>query len=1268
MSTMFAANNQHLEYLTEQQAVEVFRDLLWAEATASGIPKNLINVPSAITVPDGGIDAEVQGVEAPSVQGIIKPGLTRYQIKTGSFSLSGDADIRKILFRETLHELKPRIRTCLDKGGTLVVVLFGSDNPDAKDDQVKNRIVEQLCTIDETYADASVEIWRQNQILSFLTRFPSLSLRVANRDNGTFQSHRSWARQDDMQRDFKIGDSQHGVVEQIQATIRDASSAVHVRVWGEPGIGKTRLALEATRVPDLQPLVVYCEAASSFRESPLMMELLKDDNSFSVILVIDECDSDSRSYLWNKFKHLSKRIKLITLDSEYDETTGDIVYLRAPSLERDQVVRILQDYDVPEDQARRWAELCDGSPRVAHVIGSNLKSNPDDLLRPPDTVDVWRRYIEGNDSPNSVAVEQRTTLLRHIALFKRFGYGKPVVDEAKAIAALVQEVDPNITWGRFQEIVADLRKRRILQGETTLYITPKLLHIRLWTEWWDIYGALFEEVILGRSLPGQLVNWLMEMFQYAAESPVSAKVVSQLLGPSGPLEKENLIKSESGANFFRHLSEADPRSALNFLRRTVGTWNHEQLLDFSTGRRQVVWALKDIAVWESLFNEASLLLLKLAEAENEEWISNNASGEFISLFAIGPGTVASTEASGQQRLAILQEILQSSSSGVQRLAIDACNVALESRHWSRLVGPEHQGIRPTATLWAPATYGELWDCYRQTWRMLVDTLQEFDSPNRVLAVEHLLSHIRGLSVVENLADMLIQDVREMTSKGYIDKKQLLATVIAVVQYERENLPGPILAKWQELQDELAGHDFASLMNRYVGMDLLEDWYDDDGNRIDTIQLKLEELAQLAVDNADLLRPELGWLVTDKAENGFRFGYELRKLDTASALLPDLLTAQRKANGDGTLFFLGGYFRAYREVDERGWEAELNRLCDAIDTRRWLPELAVRSGRLTDAIGRRILNLLESDVISPSHLRMFVFGAVIRDLSRDCFASWIEHLLATQEYRDVVVALDLYAAYFRESAVTERLPKSLTLRLLTHDLLFQPGTIADSAGIAHDWATIGKWFLRDFAEDSVVLGQMMVEHFGEEGTIAGGFQSEAQTVLNEIAARYPRPVWDTVKGVLGPPIDARAFHVGRWLRGNDLFNTGGFSAIELFPRDAVWEWVCTDVERRAPYLATLVPPRLVEENRRVCWARELLVRFGDREDVRGSLQSNFSTEGSTGPYSAHLRSKRDALLEIARNESEPNVLLWLEEYTGNLEVQMEHALIEEERSSYFSSQE
>ena len=55
MDTILSVGNQHLERLSPQEAVDFFRELLWAEATTLGIGKNLINVPSAITVAAGGV-------------------------------------------------------------------------------------------------------------------------------------------------------------------------------------------------------------------------------------------------------------------------------------------------------------------------------------------------------------------------------------------------------------------------------------------------------------------------------------------------------------------------------------------------------------------------------------------------------------------------------------------------------------------------------------------------------------------------------------------------------------------------------------------------------------------------------------------------------------------------------------------------------------------------------------------------------------------------------------------------------------------------------------------------------------------------------------------------------------------------------------------------------------------------------------------------------------------------------------------------------------
>ena len=114
---IFTLSTEDLGRLGSTEAVDAFRELLWAEATALSIAKNLIDVPGSITARDGGIDAKVEGVAVAVGQGIIKAGTTCYQIKAGEFRPTQPANIAKILCRPSPnnHELQPTVKTCLDR-------------------------------------------------------------------------------------------------------------------------------------------------------------------------------------------------------------------------------------------------------------------------------------------------------------------------------------------------------------------------------------------------------------------------------------------------------------------------------------------------------------------------------------------------------------------------------------------------------------------------------------------------------------------------------------------------------------------------------------------------------------------------------------------------------------------------------------------------------------------------------------------------------------------------------------------------------------------------------------------------------------------------------------------------------------------------------------------------------------------------------------------------------------------------------------------------
>lgn len=1254
---IFTVTNEDLGRLDPAEAVRFFRELLWAEARRLGIGLSQINVPSRINVPDGGVDATVNAEPSAAGSDIIKPGKNCYQIKSGkAFKPWRESVIGDELFGSrtpSRQNLGEGIRACLDVDGTYVLVCTGIDLVKPERDRALeylNEYLKEICG----YQNPRVEVWGQINLIGFLQRFPSLSLQVNGRSEAQFQTHQSWARNDDMSVEFVPGQAQNDLIAQIQNDLRRNDDTVHVRVLGEPGIGKTRLVFEATRdEEDLTPLVLYCTAAQ-FRDSVLMTELLRDDNQFASILVIDECDSDSRFDIWNKLIHRGARIKLVTISNDYETKAGGITYHDTPPLDNEQIRQIIQGYNmrIPDFQADRWAELCSGSPRVAHVIGWNLANNPDEMLKPPGTVDIWGRYVAGKDDPASQEVKQRQRVLRHLAIFKRFGFAgkRSVVDEAQSIAKKA-----GVSWIDFQEIVKGLRDRKILQGEFTLYITPKLLHINLWTEWWETYGWPFNLEEFTQDLTPKLVAWFYEMFQYAAESEAASRIVKDLLGPDGPFQDDEYLKTRLGSRFFSALTEADPKAALRCLMRTLGTWDKETLLQFTEGRRYVIWALEKIAVWRDLFADAARLILALGEAENEG-CSNNASGVFAGLFSPGYGPVAPTEAPPAERFPVLKKAIESDSKEQRALALRACREALKSESFSRIGSPEYQGLRKEPELWTPKTYGELWDSYRRVWQLLSDQLTRLPEDEREKAAAILLGHAGRLGKIPDLGNAVVGTVRTIAQEKYLGKKQVIEAISKTLFYAGKSMLPETRQRWEQLKAELVGSDFPSMMQRYVGMDLLVDQLDEDRNHVDQAQPQLENLADQVVENPSLLQPELHWLVTEEAKNGLRFGYELGKRDGGFSLLPMLLGAQREARESSDAYFLGGYFRTMFDTNVALWEQEIERLVGDSKLNVLIPLLTRYSSGMTDKIGLHLLKLAKSRIISISEFG--VLGTAIDSLSDEVFTAWIEFLLSSTDKSVVSIALDLYHRYyiFRNSAPT--LSRDLTSRLLSHRSLFEEsdGSPFNLMATGH-WSDITEAFLNLDPKKGLELAKLVLNHFGEEGSIFND-DPDICAVLTEITKRSPAEVWDHVSKLLENQNFSRTFALKRWLVDRESSEE---VALTLIPREKIWEWIDGEVDTRAWYFAhVFLPTTLSAEEWPNSMVREFLVLYGSRKDVRSTLISNYSTEVFWGPTSLHYEEKKQKLLGIKAGEDNEDVKRWIDEYVEELEARIEHAKIDEER--------
>ena len=992
-----------------------------------------------------------------------------------------------------------------------------------------------------------------------------------------------------------------------------------------------------------------------------MREILREDSQFSAIVVIDECDPSNSADFWDKLRHRGPRIKLVTIYNEHEVRAGGITYHDTPSLNDDQIRSIIQEHiPISNAEADRWGELCGGSPRVAHVIGENLVNHPEDLLKPPGTVAVWERYIAVGDDPNGEKTQHRRLVLQHLALFKRFGYERVLAKEAQAIAKKIEEANRDITSHEFENIIYELRERRVLQGESTLYITPKALQIWLWTQWWERHYRLFDLEDFTEGLDPKLVEWFYDMFVYAAESEAALEIVKKLLGPNGPFHNNEYLKTRLGSRFFIALTEADPKSALKCLMHTIGTWDKDALFQFTTGRRNIVWALEKIAMQRALFVDAARLLLALGEAENEGW-SNNASGVFAKLFSPGRGRVTPTEAAPAERLPVLKEAFESGSKERRLLALKACHEGLEFDHFSGMSGAEYQGLRKDADFWEPKTSGELFDAYRQVWQLLSEQLTCLPEDEREAATDVLLQHASRLARRPNLSDTVLDTIQMLSDQAYVDNRLLIKTVVEFLRRNGKDLPDDIRQRWESLRDELVGSDFHSMMQRYVGMNLPIDAFDENENYLEEGHPQIHTLAQQAVEEQHLLQSELPWLVTIDAKNGYAFGYQLGKKDDGFGMLPTFLEAQRNAGENTSAFFLGGYFRAVFEKDKAQWEEHLDALVEDTNLNVLIPDITYRSG-ITDRAGLRLLKLAEAGVIPISAFSSFYDNRVKDNLSDKVFNKWIRFLLSCSDNSAGPIALKLYYFYYDHNKQGPTLPCKLTFQLLVHPALFENlRSNQMNSMTGHFWPGIAKAFLNRYPEKGLAFVERIIPHFGKKGTIFGTFNTEVFSVLTELTKRHPEQVWKHVSKRL----EEYDFFLEKWLKAGDskksFSTTEEKGALTFIPREKIWEWIDGDVENRAWNFAyKLVPKTLSADEWPNSIVRAFLTRYGDREDVRRNLRANYGTDMWEGLRSLHYEAKRDKFLRIQVNENDKNVKQWLDEYIQQLEEDIEHARIDEER--------
>ncbi|HEY0382736.1 MAG TPA: DNA-binding protein [Candidatus Elarobacter sp.] len=691
--TPFAVHPQDVEDLPPADFAVLLNHLARTEARREGVPTSP-DTTQRINDPDGGVDGMLQWTEGPSRTLHFPARTVVWQTKSGR-RLSPSELVREIETRDG-RGLKPRIRQVLEAGGAYVIFCAADMTVDQKltrltaiNDVVRRHLngVEGLITIvsgDEIATWAAQDLWARTYLI-----------RAAGREQSPlFLTFDEWSRLPGLDNDYIWTDAATDIANDLRHTVTEGTSVY--RVDGAPGLGKTRLALEALRPLNAQGNgVIYFNAGRATTELELLRALPNWRRlGVSGILVVDDCDLDLHQKVAGAIAGTA--MSAVTID--YRQQSGASATLSPSSGETiEQIVRAhsarLHPYDIP-----RVVQYAQGWPLMAILmITAVLKAKAQ--ITDLDDDELTRRLLDAPE--DSIAF----SVLQVLSLFDHVGFRDDVEPEWETLRV---NLLPNVSREAFHRAVRTFERKGLVASIGRYWrVTPPPLAIRLTRRWLEDAPPEYRERLF-TELPPALMNSLARRFGDVS-TQTAIDLAAKLVAAGERFGELGGIVGDANLELFRSLAEVNPGAAIATLTRVFSALTDKQIyeIDESEGRQILVWTLEGIAFHRDHFKPAARLLYALARNENSHY-GNNASGTFTKLFRI---LGSQTEAHPSERMAILDEMLLRRDKGTIQLVAKALGNILTIHSGYVALGPESQGGRPKLVEWRPTTWEEVFDYY-----------------------------------------------------------------------------------------------------------------------------------------------------------------------------------------------------------------------------------------------------------------------------------------------------------------------------------------------------------------------------------------------------------------------------------------------------------------------------------------------------------------------------------------------------------------------------
>ena len=293
------------------------------------------------------------------------------------------------------------MHTILKAGGSYVMALGGENLPDPGVQERQGAVMAKAVEMGLVAAGdgGRIRVYDANLIARWATLYPALAVHpiLQGRQLGVIDIDR-WKESFVHRYLYSPDETRQGQIDALRASML-GHGPIDVRLQGESGIGKTRLALEALDDSRLRHLVAYIDDDS--RTGGGLIESLIDQGRHAIV-VVDECPAERHIKLAAKLTS-NPGVRLVTIgDVGSSRSSGPILGLEA--LGADAMEGLIESsFPGMNDVARRFVvDHSNGAPGFAIWLAGAVERTPDaqaaDMIGRDDIEQFITKYLpDGKD-------------------------------------------------------------------------------------------------------------------------------------------------------------------------------------------------------------------------------------------------------------------------------------------------------------------------------------------------------------------------------------------------------------------------------------------------------------------------------------------------------------------------------------------------------------------------------------------------------------------------------------------------------------------------------------------------------------------------------------------------------------------------------------------------------------------------------------------------------------------------------------------------------